>query len=137
MDKRGEVNNRWYRVFEKSNATDQQQALSKISAHEIINDVRYLRDEIKRLEEQLSAALNPFSSSIGQAVLWQDGGLCYMLNGTYIPVKDIHAGLELLKELYRNLINPRKVQKEIVDNITIKEPDYENNEEKRKADKAT
>ena len=114
MDKLGEVNNRWHRVFEKSDVAAQQIALGRIPSNQIINDVRYLSDKIKSLEERLSAAQNPFSSQVGQTVLWKDGELLYMLRGTYVPVEDIVKGLSLLKELYNNLINPRKEQTDIV-----------------------
>ena len=114
MNKRDELNNRWHRVFERPELVDQQEALSKIPDHQIINDVRFLADEIKSLEERLSAAQNPYSSQVGQTVIWKDGELLYMLQGTYVPVGDIVAGLVLLKELYNNLINPRKAQTEVV-----------------------
>ena len=114
MDKRGELNNRWHRIFERSESVDQQEALSKIPDHQIINDVRFLVAELKSMEERLSAAQNPFSSQVGQTVLWKDGDLLYMLRGTYVPVEDIVKGIVLLKELYTNLINPRKEQSEVV-----------------------
>ena len=99
MDKLGELNNRWFRIFEKETDEEQRQAQLKIPSNQITGDVRYLVDTVKNLEGRLSASQNKFSSQVGQTVLWKDGDLLYMLQGRYIPVEDLVAGLKLLLEL--------------------------------------
>ena len=117
MDKRGEISNRWFRIFEHTDVALQKTALSKISQEVLISDFRYLFKAVKDLEQQLANAQNPYSSSIGQVVQWKDGILCYMLNGRYIPVQDIISGLLLLLDLEKKQKSSTKTQKEIFDLI--------------------
>ena len=130
MDKRSEVSNRWFRVFEHTDVALQKTAVSKMSREIVISDFRYLFKAVTELEQQLANAQNPCSSSIGQVVHWRDGILCYMLNGKYVPVKDIVSGLSLLLELEKKHKSPTKNQKKVFDLIK-KGFGYEDTEEKR------
>lgn len=117
MNKLGEIINRWWRVLEKPTVDLQKDALKKITPEQNINDFRYLLENIKGLEERLSASQNPYSSQVGQIVLWKDGDLHYMIKGSYIAVKPLVEALKLLTKLGDKTKTLTKEHKEIIDAI--------------------
>ena len=117
MDKIGEIINRWHRVLEKPTVDLQKEALAKITKEQNINDFRYLLDNIKGLESRLSAAQNPYSSQVGAVVLWKDGEMYYMINGSYLSVQNIAQGLQLLVKLANKEKKLSKDSQEVVEPI--------------------
>lgn len=135
MDKIGEIINRWWRVLEKPTVDLQKAALIKISLEQNINDFRYLLENVKSLEERLSAAQNPYSSQVGQAILWKDGELSYLINGSYLSVKSVIDGLRLLTKLSGKIKTITKEDKEIIDAVKkVVDYDFENLKKESKVD---
>ncbi len=57
------------------------------------------KEKIRELEDQLSHALNPYSSRGGSVVYMEDGIISYRIDGKFIPISKIKEAL-LCQEWY-------------------------------------
>lgn len=95
MDKAQEVRHRWRIAHERK-------AITHLTHQEILDDVSFLQKRIDELERDLADALNPVSSRMGTLVHLENGVLYYRVNGMFIPLHAIVAGLKLLHDLQKS-----------------------------------
>lgn len=95
MDQNQEVKHRW-RIANERQSTDH------ISKQEILADGRFMQKRIEELERDLADALNPVSSRMGSLTHIENGVLFYRINGMFIPLSAVVAGLKLLNDLRKD-----------------------------------
>lgn len=115
MDKRGEVTNRWVRVFEQKTPKATQKVLDRIKDN-IVTDMEFVMTELKQKETDLANSLNKVDSQFGPLIISEDGILKYRINGQFVDIKTIVDGLrEFIK-----ICNMDTMEKRVVDKVDLK-----------------
>jgi len=116
MDKRGEIMNRWVRVFEQKTPEAKLIVLDRIKG-DIIEDVSYLMMDLKNAEDNLAKSISQVSPEFGAVVISDNGVLKYRINGRFIDVKTIVDGLRQLTVL----CNMESLAKRVGDKVDLEE----------------
>lgn len=95
MDKSQEVRHRWRLAAERK-------SLDHMTKDELLSDGLFLQKRIDELERDLGDALNPVSSRMGSLTHVEDGVLSYRINGMFVPLSAVVAGLKVLNELRKS-----------------------------------
>lgn len=98
MDKRGEIANRWLRVFEQKTPEAKKIVFERIKDL-VTDDVYYLLKELKEKEDDLAQSLSGLSSRFGKLVISDEGVLKYRINGRFVDIKVVVDGLRQLVRL--------------------------------------
>jgi len=98
VDKRGEIVNRWLRVFEAKTPDAKRKALAQIGDM-VADDVYYLMQLLKEAESKFAQSLSGISSQYGQLIISEDGILKYKINGKFVDIKLVSDGLREFTKL--------------------------------------
>jgi len=134
MDEAQIVRNRWRIVFELAIRDLQVRKMTEtVSEEQVLDDVSFLQKRVDDLERDLADALSPASSRMGTLVKMEDGVLYYRINGLFVPISAVVAGLKFLNGLRKSGRPISKgMEKEEVEMFKIIEDAFDDLTEKKR-----